>query len=107
MTQDLRTQFLEDVSSQLEQFYQDLKLKRQMDQQQKHRIEGFMFAGTRLGLTDKEELNSLMETVHFNVFGLSITERRLKSLKNEQEDVDWSFYDIPITQRNLGKKGRH
>lgn len=105
MPQDLRTQFLDDVSKQLEQFYQDMKLKRKMDQQQKSRIEGFMFAGTRLGLTDKNELNTLMEKVHFNVFGLSITERRLKSLKNEQEEVDWSFYDIPITQRN-DKQGK-
>ena len=104
MQQELRTQFLGDVGNQLEQFYQDLKLKRKMDQQQKHRIEGFMFAGTRLGLTDKEELNELMERVHFKVFDLSIAERRLKSLKNEQEEVDWSFYDIPTTQRIKGEQ---
>lgn len=106
MKDELRTQFINDVSKQLESFYHDLKLKRKMDQQQKHRIEGFMFAGTRLGLTDKQELNELMEKAHFSVFGLTITERRLKSLKNEQEEIDWSFYDTPITQRGADKMER-
>ncbi|MDX1749060.1 MAG: hypothetical protein R3271_01920 [Methylophaga sp.] len=98
--EELTAQFIEHVSNLLKPFYQDLKLKRKMNQQQKHRIKGFMFTGAHLGLNDKQELNELMEKVYFSVFGLIITERRLKSLKNEQEDIDGSFYDIPIKQRS-------
>lgn len=61
MPEELSTQFIEHVSNLLKRFSQDLKLKRKMDQQQKHRIKEFMFAGTRLGLNDKQELNELME----------------------------------------------
>lgn len=100
MQQDLRRQFLTDVQEQLKSFYQDLKMKRKMDMQQKHRIEGFMFAGARLGLTENHELEALMEKVHSDVFGMSIAERRLMSLKGEEQAVDWAYYDTPITQRS-------
>lgn len=99
MQEDLRNQFLDDLNRQLNHLYQDLKLKRKFDERKKHRLEGFMHAGTCLGLTDKAELEMLMEKAHFSVFGMSIAERRLKSLKDEQDEVDWSFYDTPTTQR--------
>lgn len=97
--EELRNQFIEDLSVQLKQLYQKLKLKRKFDEQKKYRIEGFMYAGTRLGLTDKAELQTLMEKTHYEVLGMTINERRLNSLKGEQDEIDWSFYDVPTNQR--------
>lgn len=58
-----------------------------------------MLAGSRLGLVGKQELEILMEQAHQGVFGMSIQERRLMQLKGEQFELDWSYYDKPISQR--------
>lgn len=95
----MKSRYIADLQSQLCQIYELLKAKGEMPFQQKSRIEGFMLAGSRLGLVDKPELETLMEQAHQSVFGMSIQERRLMELKGEQFEVDWSYYDKPISQR--------
>src|SRR5690554_4882176 len=96
---NLREQFLAETAKQLEHIYSELNLRKKLDMKMKHRTEGYMYAGQQLGLVNKKELESLMEKVHFEVFGMSIAQRRLQKLKGEAQEVDWSYYDTPITQR--------
>lgn len=91
--------FFRELSRQLKQFYEDHKLCGHRDDVLKHRIEGFMLAGIRLELTEEDELHQMMEDIHLKVFGLTISERRLKELKGDAEPEDWAYYDTPITQR--------
>lgn len=95
----LREQFLAETAKQLGRIYSDLKLRQKLGMKMKHRTEGYMYAGQQLGLVSKEELESLMEKMHFEVFAMSIAERRLQTLKGEQQEIDGSYYDTPITQR--------
>jgi hypothetical protein len=96
---DMKSRFVSDLKRQLREIYEQLKLQGKMPAQIKSRAEGFMLAGRRLGLVEKSELETLMENVHMEVFGLSINERRLMQLKGEQFEIDWSYYDKPITER--------
>lgn len=95
----MRTRFVADLQKQLQEIYENLKIQGHMPSQQKSRAEGYMLAGLRFGLVDKSALEMLMEEVHQGVFGMSIQERRLMEIKGEQFEVDWSYYDKPITQR--------
>ena len=97
--QALQANFVEELGKLLNNFYKDLKLKGQKDSVAKYRIEGFMLAGTRLGLVEEHLLHQTMERAHKDVFGMSITERRLKEVKGETMEVDWQYYDTPITKR--------
>lgn len=95
----MRERFQAELTKLLKQFYEDLKLHGRKNTVLKNRIEGFMLAGTRLALAEEDELHHTMEKAHRAVFGVSISERRLKEVKGEGEQIDWQYYDKPITQR--------
>lgn len=95
----MRERFYTELSKLLNQFYEDLKLHGRKNAVLKNRIEGFMLAGTRLGIAEEDDLHGTMEKAHRVVFGESISERRLKEVKGESEEIDWQYYDKPITQR--------
>ena len=97
--QSMQSDFLQELSKLLVKFYKDLKLKGQKDNVAKHRIEGFMLAGTRLGIVEEDLLHQTMEKTHKEVFGMSISERRLQEVKGEKMEVDWQYYDTPISKR--------
>lgn len=102
---EMKSRYISDLRSLLSEIYELLKAKGEMPFQQKSGTEGFMLAGSRLGLVDKRGLEILMEQAHQSVFGMSIQERRLMELKGEQFEVDWSYYDKPISQRLNGSYG--
>lgn len=91
--------FLNELNKLLTMFYEDLKVHGRKNAVLKNRIEGFMLAGTRLGIAEKDVLHETMEKAHKGVFGINITERRLKEVKGESEQIDWEYYDKPIMQR--------
>ena len=63
---------------------------------ERHRLEGFMQAGVFIGLVSNAELSELMETVHQNVYGQTIAERRAAcSTSWQNETIDYSQYDQP------------
>jgi len=97
--QEMKSLYLSELHRQLKEIYGYLKLHGTMPSQQKSRAEGFMLAGTRLLLVSKTELETLMEKAHQDIFGMSINERRVMALKGEQFEIDWSYYDKPISLR--------
>ena len=66
--------FLQQAKTQFLHIFQKSKSKESV-LVEKHRAEGFLFAGELLGLTDKTELQQLMADAHLEVFGYALSER--------------------------------
>ena len=68
---------------------------------ERNRLEGFMNAGVVLGVITNAELSSLMDSIHMDVFGKTIQARKaeLSSSWNDDEKVDYSFYEKPTFER--------
>ena len=67
---------------------------------EKGRFEGFMQAGLLLRVTTKNELQQLLESIHFKVFGKSIAERNQgHSNWFSEDEVDYEAYDRPSIER--------
>jgi hypothetical protein len=91
--------FLDVVEKQLLQLYINQKEFGRQDDDAKHHIEGFMHAGLIMDLISNDELSQIMERVYYDVFGMTPIERKLQKEKGEEDEVDWSFYDIPPSKR--------
>lgn len=95
-----RTRFMAEVERQLKQHFRSSKEGFKTPQIDRHRLEGFMFAGVFLGLTTNSELNSIMNDLHMHVFGKSI-EQRKSEMPNlwKGDEVNYGTYDSPSYQR--------
>jgi hypothetical protein len=91
--------FLNAVEKQLTQLYINQKERGKQDEDTKHHIEGFMHAGIIMELTSNDELSKIMERIYYDVFGMTPIERKLQKEKGVEDEIDWSLYDIPPSQR--------
>jgi hypothetical protein len=67
---------------------------------ERHRLEGFIQAGSFFGLATSDELKSLMDRVHVDVFGKSIEERQSEQSSSwVPESIDYSQYEQPTYER--------
>lgn len=67
---------------------------------ERHHLEGFIEAGIFLDLTTREAMQALMESVHLEVFGITLQERQVAPQQNwPQEAIDYSRFDTPPSQR--------
>ncbi|HCU65882.1 MAG TPA: hypothetical protein DF774_08985 [Rheinheimera sp.] len=68
---------------------------------EKHRAEGFLYAGELLGLTDKTELQQLMAEAHLEVFGYALSERLdyQQQRKTALADGQFDYFDEPAISR--------
>lgn len=97
---DQKAIFIDAATHQLNEFYTKLRQTKQSDEIMKAKVEGFMFAGVVLGLVNNDEFKQLVEDVHFDVFGMTVAERRMKSALNSGDEDSWSVYDEPSWKRN-------
>ena len=95
----MKKAFIGSVTEQLEQYYMNIKQYDKDDEEQKHKIEGFMYAGVVLEITNNKELTELMLRIYFDVFGMTPSERKLIKEKGEVSEIDWSYYDMPTARR--------
>ena len=66
----------------------------------RHRLEGFMQAGVFLKVVTPAEMTSLLEEVHFSVFGKTIQQRKAeKSTGWSDIEVDYGQFDSPTYLR--------
>ena len=66
------------------------------------RAQGFIHAGELLQLCHRQDVQQLMEAVHFQVFGCSIAERQPKESTRRQQALqqgDYSYFDEPAFER--------
>lgn len=96
-----KAHFLQHARQELLQVFENSK-QYQKDNRQKHRIEGFLYAGQLLGVVTAVEAKALMEEAHFQVFG-ETTEQRAERKANLLEALqrgDDAYIDIPSYERN-------
>lgn len=96
---DKRELFLSHIERQLIKYYQNVKLREKEDHTAKHRIEGFMQAGVALELVNSIELQSITDKIHVEVFNMTQLERKLKVVKGEGSEIDWSIYEQSPSMR--------
>lgn len=100
-----KQQFSQLCYQQLVSIFEQAKSRKKVDIQ-KHRTEGFIQAGKVLGLLSEHDAIDLMEKAHIDVYGLTIAERKAKSmnLREAIERGDDDFINIPAYERNKPTK---
>ena len=92
--------FFEHLRKLLKESYWILKQKKAIPKDRKAYIDGFMLAGRIFGVGHKE-LKAALEDVNYEVFGMSIEERKKKFTGEPSYDED--DYQVPAYIRK-GKK---
>lgn len=92
--------FLQQAKAQFLDIFQKSKAKTNVTVE-KHRAEGFLYAGELLGLTDKTELHQLMADAHLEVFGYALSERLdyQQQRKAALADEQFQYFDEPAISR--------
>lgn len=96
-----REEYLEEVETRLARMFRASKDGHKASPVERHRLEGFIQAGSFLGLASKVELQSLMERVHFDIFGKTIDERQSdQAVLWNSEAIDYTQYEAPAYDRD-------
>lgn len=79
----------------------ELVKKQQVDEDMKHRIQGFINAGEFLNLVTRDEAIKVIDDAHFKVFGISKEQRKAQreEIKLAIKNYDESFFDVPAIER--------
>jgi len=95
-----REEYLQEVETRLARMFRASQDGHKAAPIERHRLEGFIQAGTFLGLATTEELKSLMDRVHIDVFGKTIEERQSEQPTSwVPESIDYSPYEQPAYER--------
>ncbi|OBP13215.1 hypothetical protein A5320_19380 [Rheinheimera sp. SA_1] len=93
--------FMQQAKNQFLQIFQKSKANQPVTVE-KHRTEGFLYAGELLGLTDKNELQQLMEQAHLEVFGYPLQDRSAgyqQQRKAALSQGQFQYFDEPAISR--------
>jgi hypothetical protein len=93
--------FMQQVKNQFLHIFQKSKASQPVTVE-KHRAEGFLYAGELLGLTDKTELQQLMEQAHLDVFGYPLQDRAAgyqQQRKAALSQGQFQYFDEPAISR--------
>ena len=93
--------FMQQAKNQFLQIFQKSKAGQPVVVE-KHRAEGFLYAGELLGLTDKSELQHLMEQAHLEVFGYPLQDRAAgyqQQRKAALSQGQFQYFDEPAISR--------
>jgi hypothetical protein len=96
-----REEYLHEVETRLARMFRASREGHKAAPVERHRLEGFIQAGTFVGLATKEEVKNVMDRVHFDVFGKSIEDRQSDLSKSwTPENIDYSQYELPAYERD-------
>ena len=99
-----KEQFFSEVRNQYHLVCVNIKNGNGPSELEKGRFEGFMRAGIMLGVTNKRELEQLLEDVHYKVFNQSIAERKTNRGPGfTDDDIDYGEFERPAIERVRGK----
>jgi len=92
--------FKEECKRQLTQYFELLR-KNTLDDELKHRVQGFINAGEYLTVISRAEAIALMDETHITVFGMTHEQRKIRKaeIKSVRNDQDTSIFDIPAVER--------
>jgi hypothetical protein len=96
-----REEYLHELESRLIRMFRASRDGHKAAPEERHRLEGFMQAGSFLGFATGDELKSLMNRVHVDVFGKTIQDRQAEqSTVQVPEAIDYSKYEQPTYERS-------
>ncbi len=96
-----RDEYLQEVKNRLGRMFRASKDGHKASPMERHRLEGFIQAGSSLGLATSDEMEALMDQVHFDILEKTIDERKSKqSSLWSAETIDYSQYENPSYERN-------
>ena len=75
------SEYIAEVKKRLVWIFKASKESYKIPDLERHRLEGFMYAGVFLGLATQAEMRALLENTHVTVFGESVEERKKGSLR--------------------------
>lgn len=91
--------FSHECIRQLTEYFNLLK-QNKVEHELRNRIQGFINAGEFMGIINHQEAVQIMDDTHFQIFGMSNSQRRAKkdsikfALKNDDD-----FFDVPAINR--------
>jgi hypothetical protein len=93
--------YLQEVETRLERMFRASRDGHKAAPVERHRLEGFIQAGTFLGLATTEELKSLLDRVHLDIFGKTVEERQSEqSTTWIPENIDYNQFEQPAYERH-------
>lgn len=96
-----REEYLEEIETRLTRMFRASRDGHKASPAERHRREGFIQADSFLGLASKDELQSLIERVHYDIFGKTLKERQFEQATSwVPENIDYSQYDQPTYERH-------
>ena len=105
--------FLEAVSQLLRMRFKAVKSGYKTSEAGRCRLQGFMHAGVFMNLVSTRELSHLIASVHLEVLGQTVSERKSTSENREKFDIrtllnaqtiDYDIYDSPAFERIKANK---
>ena len=92
----MNNKYAAQVKSLLNQLYSASKKTGVDDIKQQDFIRGYMAAGLHAGLIDKAALEEVISAAHFDVYGMSISQKHYEKMISGE---DTGFYDTPTVIR--------
>ena len=92
--------YIEEITKQLTSFYKQIHSGHRPSEAVRYRLSGFVDAGVFLKLITPQERDVILETVHQDIFGMSVAGRQQQSSNTWQGvSQDYSLYDTPTYDR--------
>ena len=88
-----KKRYLEILVQNLDNYYDELKLKSDAAKSHQQYIMGYLNAATNLDVFTFEELKSTIDNAHLRAFGKPIEDRKKSELSTSSSDND--YFDIP------------
>jgi uncharacterized protein YgfB (UPF0149 family) len=76
-----------------------------LDDELKHRVQGFINAGEFLAVISRAEAIALMDETHLAVFGMTHEQRKIRKaeIKAVRNDQKTTVFDIPAVERLVNR----
>lgn len=96
--------FKKECKRQLTHYFELLR-KNTLDDELKHRVQGFINAGEFLAIISRAEAIVLMGETHLAVFGMTPQQREIRKaeIKAVRKDQETTIFDIPAVERLVNR----
>jgi len=96
-----KSEYIAEVKKRLVWIFKASKEGYKIPDMERHRLEGFMYAGVFLGLATQAEMRTLLENTHVAIFGETVEERKKgKSATWPDIEINYDQYDSPTLLRS-------
>ncbi len=96
-----KSEYIAEVKKRLVWIFKASKESYKIPDMERHRLEGFMYAGVFLRLATQAEMRTLLENTHVAVFGETVEDRK-KGKSATWPDIAFNYdqYDSPTVLRS-------